>query len=211
LDGIKNVSPYASGRLLDIGCGTKPYEPFLKVESYEGLEIESSNNLHQTKHDSLYDGQNLPFASDSFDTIISTQVLEHSFNPDKLLSEIQRVLKPHSYLILTVPFIWDEHEQPYDYARYTSFGIIHLLEKNNLEVIIHEKLCTGIPCLVQILNVYIYKIILSKLKIPKIFHKYIYLTLNIIGFGAQHLIPKSDDMYLDNLVVAKKITPPQSN
>ena len=51
------------------------------------------------------------------------QVLEHVFNPDDFVREIARVLKPGGALLLTVPFVWNEHEQPYDYARYSSFGL----------------------------------------------------------------------------------------
>ena len=61
--------------------------------------------------DYFYDGQSFPFKGGSFDVVLTNQVLEHVFNPDVFLSEIHRVLTPDGVLLLTVPFLWDEHEQ----------------------------------------------------------------------------------------------------
>jgi SAM-dependent methyltransferase len=72
-------------------------------------------------------------------------VLEHVFNPDDFLNEVNRVLKPSGKLLLTVPFVWDEHEQPYDYARYSSFGLRSLLEKHGFSIVKHEKVGGGTP------------------------------------------------------------------
>lgn len=60
-------------------------------------------------------------------------------------------------LLITVPFVWDEHEQPHDFARYTSFGLRHLLEKSGFEIIEHRKSVCDIRVVFQLLNGYIYK------------------------------------------------------
>lgn len=202
-DGIRSVVNHASGRLLDIGCGSKPYKKYFNVDCYTGLEIDTSQNLANSSFDYLYDGNKLPFDTNSYDTVFSSQVLEHVFNPSVFISEIRRVSKPNSILILTVPFIWDEHEQPFDYGRYSSFGLRKFLQFHDFEIIIQKKLCSDFSCIIQIINVYFYKIILSKLKIPRKLHFIFYSTTNLIGLLLKSIIPKSDDMYIDNLVVAK--------
>jgi SAM-dependent methyltransferase len=63
----------------------------------------------------------------SFDVVLSTQVLEHVPDPLAALGEFRRVLRSGGSLIATVPFIWEEHETPFDFYRYTRYGLEHLL------------------------------------------------------------------------------------
>jgi SAM-dependent methyltransferase len=102
-----------NGRLLDIGCGSKPYEPYIAVKQYVGFEIDSERSRTTSKADFFYDGKILPFKN---------EVFERVFNPTEFLTEANRVLRKNGKLLLTVPFVWDEHEQPHDHARYTSFA-----------------------------------------------------------------------------------------
>jgi SAM-dependent methyltransferase len=69
----------------------------------------------------------LPVDDATFDAIINTQVLEHVPEPASVLAELHRVLKPAGRLFITAPFVWYLHEEPYDYYRYTSHGLRHLL------------------------------------------------------------------------------------
>ena len=114
-------------------------------------------------------------------------------------------LKPGGILLLTVPFTWDEHEQPYDYARYSSFGLKHLLETNGFEIVAHIKSENNIKAIFQLLNAYIYK--LSKFnKIIKIVSTLIIMgPLSILGILLNLVIPSNNDFYLDNIILAKKI------
>ena len=128
---IKALSGNIKGDTLDIGCGQRPYEKlFLGTKSYIGLEIDSPENKRNKKADVFYDCKALPFENDSFDSVVTFEVFEHVFNPDEFLSEIYRVLKNGGFLLMSVPFIWDEHEQPFDFARYSSFGLKFLLDKH---------------------------------------------------------------------------------
>ena len=121
---------YLKGKMLDFGCGKRPYEKYISVEEYIGLDIESSGHNHEEeKIDVYYNGRNIPFNDNSFDSVFSTEVFEHVFNLNVVTSEIYRVLKPSGHLLISIPFVWDEHEAPYDFARYTSFGIKSILEE----------------------------------------------------------------------------------
>lgn len=132
---IKRLSNEINGRILDVGCGTKPYKKMFDYVEYIGVEIDSPKNRKNKSVDFFYDGKTLPVKDNEFDSLVVSQVLEHVFSPDEFLDEIRRVLKPNGKLLLTVPFVWDEHEEPYDYARYSSFGLKFLLEKHNLKVL----------------------------------------------------------------------------
>ncbi len=138
---LREVAPQARGRLLDVGCGNKPFESFFLpyVTEYLGIEHEATFNAtaasgQGTRPDLTYDGQRLPFEDATFDTVLSIQVLEHTPRPRALVAEMARVLKPDGLLILLAPFQFRLHEQPHDYFRYSSHGLRHLCEEAGLSV-----------------------------------------------------------------------------
>ena len=202
---IKKLAPLFTGNLLDIGCGDKPYELlFNNVEKYEGIEIDTT--VHEsTKAEYIYDGKTLPFLENSYQSVILNEVIEHVFNPDELLREIKRIIKIDGKLMITLPFVWDEHEQPYDYARYSSFGIKYLLEKNGFTVQKISKSCPNISVLFQLLNLYIYKTTKS---LPLVIRFFITIIccfpINIIGLILGFILPNNNDLYLDNVIIATK-------
>lgn len=81
-----------SGRLLDVGCGTKPYRELFATKDYTGLDIDTERTRNLGVADVFYDGDTFPFPDQSFDSVLCNQVLEHVFNPEQFLSEIYRVL-----------------------------------------------------------------------------------------------------------------------
>jgi SAM-dependent methyltransferase len=142
---LRDVAPRAHGRLLDVGCGNKPYEALFlpHVSEYIGIEHEAtfaatsasaSTSPHAKGPDLTYDGRRLPFPDRSFDTVLNIQVLEHTPQPRRLVAEMARVLADDGLLILLAPFQFRLHEQPHDYYRYSPHGLRHLCEEAGLEV-----------------------------------------------------------------------------
>jgi len=202
---IKTSGKEIVGKTLDVGCGTKPYEKFFSSSKYTGLEIETTINREDKSVDVFYDGGKFPFADNEFDSIVTNQVLEHVFNPTEFLSEINRVLKLNGNLLLTVPFVWDEHEQPYDYARYSSFGLAHLLKQHGFEIVESKKTANDFRIFAQLLNAYIYKITQRNKVIRQLFTFFIMSIISILGMLLSKILPKNNDLYLDNIILAKKI------
>ena len=127
---IRRSAPLLKGKLLDFGCGRKPYENLFSVEEYIGVDIEESGHNHSlSRVDVYYDGEHIPFPDETFDSLFCSEVFEHVFEPEPLLREVNRVLKNGAVGLITVPFCWNEHELPFDYARYTSAGLQALLER----------------------------------------------------------------------------------
>ena len=157
-NSISKYSSHLNGKMIDVGCGRKPYQSLFRVDQYIGLDIDDEVNRQLGTADFLYDGKTFPFPSNEFDSVLCNQVLEHVFNPDEFLCEIFRIMKPGSKLLLTVPFVWDEHSQPFDYGRYTSFGLKHLLKQNGFKILKHEKLGSDITVIVQLVNAYLFKV-----------------------------------------------------
>ena len=139
---LRRVAPRARGRLLDVGCGDKPFEAIFRphVTEYIGIEHESTFALTDAGRaaagpDLFYDGVRLPFPDRSFDTVLNIQVLEHTPRPRALVAEMARVLADDGLLILAAPFQFRLHEQPHDYYRYSIHGLRHLCEEAGLEIV----------------------------------------------------------------------------
>ncbi|MFA6468256.1 MAG: class I SAM-dependent methyltransferase [Bacteroidota bacterium] len=195
-----------SGNLLDIGCGTKPYEPYLSVRKYIGVEIDTERSRTTSKADLFYDGNKLPFAAHEFDSVLANEVFEHVFNPSGFLTEINRVLKIDGKFLLTVPFVWDEHEQPHDYARYTSFGLRHILELHGFEVVRHKKSVTNAAVIFQLIAEFIYKkTYVNNVFLRQMLNVLLISPVTIIGIIISAVLPTNEDLYLDNIMLAKKV------
>jgi SAM-dependent methyltransferase len=117
-----------NGKLLDIGCGKMPYRDYISsksnIQEYAGLDIESALEYDElVRPDYTWDGINMPFEDNSFNCAIGTEVLEHCPEPEVVLKETWRVLKPDGLFFFTVPFLWNLHEVPHDEYRYTPYSL----------------------------------------------------------------------------------------
>ncbi len=210
---ISQLTGRLNGKLLDIGCGNKPYQDICDVNEYIGLEIDDEGNRNHSCADFFYDGKVIPFNDKAFDSVLSSEVFEHVFNPDEFLQEVNRVTKIGGYFLITAPFVWAEHEKPYDYARYSSFGLKHILDKHGFKAIECKKSGNGIELIFQLMNHYPYGVVLPNNKyMEKIFRSVIRLIrsimripINIIGLILSKALPRNNDLYLNNIILAKKI------
>lgn len=202
---LKPLAQSLKGKLIDLGCGNKPYKPmFTNVDSYTGLEIV---DFHSVKFppEVKYDGFLVPLKDSCADCVFTSQVLEHVFEPAQFLQEIHRVLKPEGKLLLTVPFVWDEHSQPWDYARYSSFGLKYLLEKHGFKIVVHKKTCTDVRVLFQLINAYIFKITRTQNAIVNLlFSIFLMSPFTVLGLIFSKILPSNEDLYMDNVILVQK-------
>jgi SAM-dependent methyltransferase len=114
-------------RVLDLGAGDAPYRELFEHVEYVTLDWELSVHGGASASDVVASGEEIPLEDESFDAALMTQVLEHVREPARVLGELHRVLRPSGRLFLTVPLVWELHELPHDFYRYTSAGVEHLL------------------------------------------------------------------------------------
>ena len=198
------MAPELKGNLLDVGCGSKPYARLFTVDSYVGLDIDTPATRALGKADFFYDGGRFPFKDHAFDAVLCNEVLEHVFDARAFLAEIVRVMRPGALLLLTVPFVWDEHEQPRDFARYSSFGLRWLLEQEGLVLTQQRKLAADASVVFQLANAYLYKALPRSAALRYLVCALVMAPISALGLLLGKLLPANADLYLDQVVLARK-------
>lgn len=132
IDGIRPALSQFKGSVLDVGAGSMFYRQLLSNDvRYRALELQPQDGSDFGWEDldiDLYDGKIMPYENESFDHVMCFEVLEHTEDPQLLLSEIARVLKRDGVAILSIPFAAKWHYIPYDYWRFTPSGIQKILD-----------------------------------------------------------------------------------
>lgn len=131
------IRDFAAGHLADFGCGQVPYFGIYRDLTTQVTCIDWPQSRHAASHIDIHVDLNEPtgLADSSFDTILSSSVLEHIWKHDVVWREMARTLKPGGHLILTVPFVYALHEAPHDYFRWTRFALLKACEENGLDVV----------------------------------------------------------------------------
>lgn len=132
----------ATGIVADVGSGRAPYKAeieaksdvskYLTIDHPEATELYSKDYPLDVQADI---SDKIPLKDHSVDTVLLLMVLEHVPQPSQAIAELQRILKPGGELILSTVFTHPVHDPPFDFYRYTRFGIKHLLETNGFELV----------------------------------------------------------------------------
>lgn len=126
------LEKYATGqKVLDIGAGNSSHYRFFPNR----LTIDVDP---KRKPDIIADAHSLPFKDKEFEYILCTEVLEHLKDPIKAISEMKRVLQNDGVLILTTRFVYPMHDSPYDYWRFTKYGLQELFKDWNILDLVPE-------------------------------------------------------------------------
>lgn len=124
----------AGDSVLDAGSGEGFYRPLFRNANYYSTDfIQVDKPYGEVNFVSKL--ENIPIKSNIFDVVLLTQVLEHIPNPSIVLNEIYRVLKPEGHVWLSAPLFFPEHEVPYDFYRYTQYGLRYIVESAGFEVV----------------------------------------------------------------------------
>lgn len=209
LKEIKLFAPELTGDILDFGCGAKPYKELFKQSSnYVGVDLENEAHDHSNEDvDVYYDGNKLPFENETFDTVFCTEVLEHVPNIHNSLSEMNRVLKKNGKILLTTPFVFPEHEMPYDFRRLTENGMQQVLHESGFEVIKIRKYGSFFKVVNQLIIMYIHGLLYTKNKYLNLIVNGIFIfPITLLTFILSPFILKNNSLYFGIVVLARKIS-----
>jgi len=207
---LSSVKSYSNW--LDVGCGLKPFETSFEHASYTGIDVEVSGRSVDLKNpDEYFDGVHIPYKDEIFDGILSTQVLEHVEDLSLLLAECNRVLKPGGKFIVSVPFVYKEHEQPHDYRRFTSFGLTQLLSLNGFKMESSIKCLSAIETIATLFSVYINNNIGSRNKLLLMLTGcFITTPCLLLSSLLSKVLPDNGDLYCVLVIKSLKTTSERS-
>jgi SAM-dependent methyltransferase len=149
--GVARGTP-TDASVLDLGAGNAPYRELFAHTRYQTSDWSQSLHSGALEADIIAPADALPVADALFDLVLCTQVLEHVSEPSRVLDECRRVLVAGGRLAITVPLLWELHEQPHDYYRYTGAGLHHLLEKSGFQEIEIEPRSDGFSAVAQLMR-----------------------------------------------------------
>lgn len=207
LKQLANYSPLLNGRLLDFGCGSKPYKKlFCNVDEYVGVDIENEGHNHETEDvDFYYDGMTLPFKEAEFDAVLCSEVLEHVPDIDFTMGELNRVLVQGGKLLITVPFVWPEHELPYDFRRFTVNGLSQMVEKHGFKI---QQVATSgsfFETITQMWMMYLHNALYTKNRYLNILINAIFIfPFCLFGLLFSAILPAVKGLYLNVSLLAEK-------
>lgn len=129
-EALVRLQDRLKGSVYDLGCGEMPYRDWVLQFADRYVGVDWSNSLHKIKADILADlNEPLPIEDGVADVVLSFSALEHLREPETMVREAHRILKPGGSIVIQVPFMWWVHEAPHDYYRFTRFGLEYLLRK----------------------------------------------------------------------------------
>lgn len=200
---IKEDANTLHGSILDIGCGTKPYEHLFMTNKYIGLEIIGGgiNNA-----DYFYDGKLFPFNNEEFDNIVSFQVIYQVFDLDTLIIEMNRVLKCNAHILITVPFIWFDGGGNL-HRRFSEQYTKIKFEQHGFEIKKIKQTNANLSALCVLANKYINKSISNiKVRILRILLRLVVTSIfNLIGLFFIKFIKKDNELYITTILLARKV------
>ncbi|PIR72801.1 MAG: hypothetical protein COV26_02030 [Candidatus Nealsonbacteria bacterium CG10_big_fil_rev_8_21_14_0_10_36_23] len=156
---VEAVKKYVKGILVDIGCGRQVYKkellPFVK--KYIGVDHPNISRLYKNKEkpDILADATKIPLKEGYCNTALMISVLEHLPYPQRAVKEANRILSKRGYLILITVQNYVLHDTPFDFFRYTRFGLKKILEDAGFKVITIKPLGNFFELMGQYLNVFL--------------------------------------------------------
>jgi len=132
--GVAREIP-AGKRVLDAGAGESRFKPLFAHAEYIGMDFaQGDRSWNYSGLDVIGRVEQLPFEDSSFDHVLSIVVLEHTPQPWRVIAEFQRVLRRGGMVHIVVPHMWEEHQRPHDFFRFTSGGIRYLLESSGIRI-----------------------------------------------------------------------------
>ncbi len=213
--GLLDIGNTVRGRVLDIGAGHQQVRHYLPEDAmYIGLDYyETAVNWYESRPALFADGQQLPLADQSVDSVLLLDVMEHLPDPEQCVAEIRRVLKPGGSTVIQVPFMYPVHDAPLDFQRWTVHGLRRLADKYHFNIITEKMMGTPIETAVQLHNLAICQTVLhwvkgkNPLAVTVLLLPFIILFANLYAWISSRL-PQHRDEFMPQSIRVEWARPP---
>jgi len=186
---LNKYLPLYKGVLYDLGAGESPYKGFFLRYAESYVAVDWAGSFHDTNADVVANlNEPLPVDSGVADTVVSLSVLEHLCEPQTMLKEAFRILKSGGAIVLQVPWQWWIHEAPYDFFRYTPYGLEYLLKKAGFVDIEVEPQAGFVTTMTLKVNYFSLRFIRG----PRLMRLAIRGVLGVLWYAGQKLAPMLD-------------------
>lgn len=189
----------------DVGCGEQPFRKMIEGFGGKYVGVDLAQNS-QNSVDIIGSITNLPVEDNYFDIILCSEVLEHVFDLEKGLKELFRSLKPGGILILTIPFNYPLHEEPFDYYRFTSYWLKEKITSIDRKILAIEKGGNEFELIATVIDNFWYYLLPQRpLYFWKLLHVCMRVFVNFLIYPLTKLFGKYSPkkFYLSNMIVVK--------
>ena len=150
-------------RVLDVGCGPKPYFPFFEPYASEYVGVDVDNPAAELTGAV----EELPVADRSFDVVLCTQVLEHALDPERAVAELSRVVAPGGRVLASTHGVQVYHPSPEDLWRWTHTGLERLFtEHGDWKTVTVRPGAGTTACVAMVLAIYVDLLVRKRLHAP---------------------------------------------
>jgi SAM-dependent methyltransferase len=177
-------APY---RVLDVGCGVKPYYPFFEpyASEYVGVDV-----VENPAADLQGAAESLPVEDASFDVVLCIQVLEHADDPAQAVRELRRVVKPGGTVLASTHGVQVYHPAPVDLWRWTHAGLDRLFRENGDWSSLSVRPASGsTACVAMLVSIYA-DLLARRLHVPPLGRA----VVSALNRGAAALDRRSTDL-----------------
>lgn len=212
LKNVKRVCKLQNKKVLEIGCGNSILSQ--KMQSSNRLirgDYPATSERYSNLPHVYFDARQLPIADSSIDVVVVYEVLEHVKDYRLALQEIKRVLCSNGELYLSVPFLYPVHDEPFDYQRFTEFGLKSDMSEMNLELVEYQKYPSAYESIAQLINIIILRAILRSESYSKVLAFFLIVVLypvliciNIVSCVVATILPNEPVFYLGQFLRARK-------
>ena len=184
------------GKVLNAGAGWRDLSHLVEGELVnQDLRWEGDTRTNIHVYSPLHA---IPTADSHFDNIVCIAVLEHVENPEEVVPELFRVLKPGGHVVASVPFLQPEHKIPTDFQRYSKDGLVRLFTHHGYEVVSCKPLFTVYHTLHWLVFEWL------RLNQSLLFKILRYTLVPLIGLAARNSTLQSEKLASGFQVIARK-------